>query len=41
MAMDPPPPEGLGRGMNTGNGDLLLVVFLQLLRSVRSPSRNF
>jgi len=40
MAMDPPPPEGLGWGMNTGDGDLLLVAFLQLLRSVRSPSRN-
>jgi len=38
--VDPPVPEGLGLSMNTGNGDLLLKVLLQFLRSVRSPSRN-
>jgi len=36
----PVPPEGLGLGMNTGDGDLPLNVLLRLLRSVRSPSRN-
>jgi len=41
MAVDPPvPSRGLGLGVNTGDGDLLLNVLLQLLRSVRSPSRN-
>jgi len=29
MIVDPPiPPKGLGLGMNTGNGDLLLMVLL-------------
>jgi len=38
---DPPvPPEGLGLGVNTGDGDLLLNILLQPLRSVRSLSRN-
>jgi len=36
----PVPPEGPGLGMNTGDGDLLLIVLLRPLRSVRSPSRN-
>jgi len=36
----PVPPEGPGLGMNTGEGDLLLIVLLRPLRSVRSPSRN-
>jgi len=36
----PPAPEGPGLGMKTGDGDLLLMVLLRLLRSVRSPSRN-
>ena len=41
MMVDPPaPPEGLGLGMNTGDGDLLLIVLLQPLRRFRSPSRN-
>jgi len=39
MATDPPPPEGLGLGMNTGGGDLLFC--RRLLRRERSPSRNF
>ena len=30
----PPDPEGPGLGMNIGNGDLLLMVLLRLLRSV-------
>jgi len=34
------PPEGLGPGMNTGEGDLPLIVLLRLLRRVRSPLRN-
>jgi len=39
--VDPPvPPEGPGLGMNTGDGDLLLIILLRFLRSVRSPSRN-
>jgi len=40
VVTDPPAPEGPGLGMNTGDGDLLLVALLRLLRSVRSPSRN-
>jgi len=41
MAMDPPPtPAVPGLGMNTGDGDLLLLVIC-LLRKFRSPSRNF
>jgi len=36
----PVPPEGPGLGMNTGNGDLLLIVLLRFLRRFRSPSRN-
>jgi len=33
MAMDPPPaPEGPGLGMNTGVGDLLLLVICLLRR---------
>ena len=41
MTVDPPvPPKGLGLGMNTGDSDLLLIVLLQLLRRVRSPSRK-
>jgi len=39
--VDPPvPPEGSGLGMNTGDGDLLLIVLLRPLRRFRSPSRN-
>jgi len=39
--IDPPiPPEESGLGMNTGDGDLLLIVLLRPLRKVRSPSRN-
>jgi len=34
------PPEGPGLGMNTGDGDLLLITLLRPLRRVRSPSRN-
>jgi len=41
MAIDPPPaPEGPGLGMNTGDGNLLLLVVC-LLRRFRSSSRNF
>jgi len=41
MVIGPPvPPEGLGLGMNTGDGDLLLIILLHPLRRVRSPSRN-
>jgi len=36
----PVPPEGPGLGMNTGDGDLLLIILLRPLRRVRSPSRN-
>jgi len=36
----PVPHEGPGLGMNTGDGDLLLIVLLRPLRRVRSPSRN-
>jgi len=36
----PVPSEGPGLGMNTGNGDLLLIVLLRPLRRVRNPSRN-
>jgi len=36
----PVPPEGPGLGMNTGDGDLLLMTFLCPLRRVQSPSRN-
>ena len=36
----PVPPEGPGLGMNTGDGDLLLIVLLQPLRNARSPLRN-
>ena len=34
------PPEGPGLGMNTGDGDLLLIVLLRPLRRVHNPSRN-
>ena len=34
------PPEGPGLGMNTGDGDLLLMVLLRPLSNVRSPSRK-
>jgi len=40
LVIDPPVPEGLGLGMNTGDGDLLLSILLRPLRSVRSPLRN-
>jgi len=40
MAVGPPAPEGPGLGMNTGDGDLLLIVLLQLLRRFQSPTRN-
>jgi len=36
----PVPPEGPELGMNTGDGDLLLIVLLCPLRKFRSPSRN-
>jgi len=36
----PAPPEGPGLGMNTGDGDLLLMVLLRPLRRLRSPSRK-
>jgi len=38
MVMDPPPTPGLG--MNMGDGDLFLVIFLRPWRSVRSPLRK-
>jgi len=34
------PPEGLGPDMNTGEGDLPLMVLLRPLRRLRSPSRK-
>jgi len=41
MMTDPPPvPKGVGLGTNIGDGDLPLIILLQLLRRVRSPSRN-
>jgi len=40
MADPPAPPEGPGLGMNTGEGDLLLMILLRLLRSASSPLRN-
>jgi len=40
MVGPPVPPEGLGPGMNTGDGDLLLIILLRPLRRVQSPSRN-
>ena len=42
VAVDGPPvpPEGPGLVMNTGDGDLLLIVLLCPLRRVCSPSRN-
>jgi len=42
VAVDGPPvpPKGPGLGMNTGDGDLLLIVLLRPLRRVRNPSRN-
>ena len=41
MVIDPPvPPEGPGLGMNTGDGDLLLIILLWLSRRVRSPLRK-
>jgi len=41
VTLDPPiPPKGLGLGMNVGDGDLLLIVLLRLLRRFRSPSRK-
>jgi len=36
----PVSPEGVGLGMNTGDGDLLLMVLLRPSRRVRSPLRN-
>ena len=36
----PVPPEGPGLGMNTGEGDLLLMILFHPLRRFRSPSRN-
>jgi len=36
----PVPPKGSGLGMNTGEGDLLLMLLLCPLRRVHSPSRN-
>ena len=36
----PVPPEGPGLGMNTGDGDLLLIILLRLLRDASSPLRN-
>jgi len=36
----PVPPEGPGLGMNTGDGNLLLIILLRPLRRVLSPSRN-
>jgi len=36
----PDPPEELGPGIKMGDGDLLLIVLLWLLRRVRSPSRK-
>jgi len=40
MVGPPDPPEGLGLGMNMGDGDLPLSVLLRPLSNVRSPSRN-
>jgi len=40
MMVDPPVLEGLGLGMNTGDGDLLLIIILRPLSNVWSPSRN-
>jgi len=40
MVGPPIPPKEPGLGVNTGNGNLLLMVLLRLLRRVRSPSRN-
>ena len=41
MVVGPPvPPEGPGLGMNTGEGDLLRMILLRLLRSASSPLRN-
>ena len=34
------PPEGPGPGMNMGDGNLLLMILLRLLRSPSSPLRN-
>ena len=36
----PVPPEGPGSGMNTSDGDLLLIVLLWPLRNALSPLRN-
>ena len=36
----PVPPEGPGLGMNMGDSDLLLIVFLRPSRVVRNPLRN-
>jgi len=36
----PVPPEGPESGMNTGDGDLLLIILLRPLRRVCSPLRN-
>jgi len=38
--VDPPTPEESGLGMNTGVGDLLLMILLWPLRRFQSPSRN-
>ena len=40
MMVDPPVLEGLGLGMNTGDGDLLLMILLCPWRRVQSPLRN-
>ena len=40
MALVIGPPEGPGLGMNTGDGDLLLIILLRPLRRVHSLSRN-
>ena len=42
MVVDGPPvpPEGPGLGMNTSDGNLLLIVLFHPLRRVRNPSRN-
>ena len=39
--VDPPAPsEELGLGMNTGDGDLLLIILLRPRRNASSPLRN-
>jgi len=36
----PVPPKGPELGMNTGDGDLLLIILLRPLRRIHSPLRN-